>query len=155
MMIRVILMLAVLICKLQAQTGDKAGEQQIPPVPGDQIPPSPVLSPEQALQSFKITPGFRIEQVASEPLVHDPVALTFDPDGRIWVVEMRGYMPNPEGIGESEPVGSIVILEDTDGDGKMDRRTVFLEGLVMPRSVAWVRGGLVVADPPHLWFYQI
>ena len=155
MMIRSILVLALLINKLQAQTGDKAGEPQIPPVQANQIPPSPVLSPEQALQSFKIAPGFRVELVASEPLVRDPVALTFDPDGRIWVVEMRGYMPNPDGIGESEPVGSIVILEDTNGDGTMDRRTVFLEGLVMPRSLALVQDGLLVAEPPHLWFYQI
>jgi mono/diheme cytochrome c family protein len=73
----------------------------------------------------------------------------------MWVVEMRGYMPNPDGIGESEPVGSIVILEDTDGDGTMDRRTVFLEGLVMPRAIALVHDGLLVAEPPHLWFYQI
>jgi mono/diheme cytochrome c family protein len=155
MMIRVILMLSLLSWNIQAQTGDKAGEPQIPPVPADQIPASPVLSPEQALQSFKIARGFRIEQIASEPLVHDPVALTFDPDGRIWVVEMRGYMPNPDGIGESDPTGSIVILEDTDGDGKMDRRTVFLDGLVMPRSLALVQDGLLVAEPPHLWFYQI
>lgn len=140
---------------LQAQNGDKkdgAGEVQIAPIPPEKIPPSPVLSAEQALKSFKLAPGFRVEIVASEPLVHDPVALTFAPDGKIWVVEMSGYMPDADGKGEDQPVGKIAVLEDTDGDGKMDKRTVFLAGLVMPRALALVRDGLLVAEPPHLWF---
>ncbi len=140
---------------LQAQNGDSKdspGEVQIAPVPPEKIPPAPVLSGEDALKSFKLAPGFRIELVAAEPLVHDPVAITFGPDGKIWVVEMSGYMPNADGIGEDQPVGKIATLEDTDGDGKMDKRTVFLDGLVMPRALALVRDGLLVAEPPHLWF---
>jgi glucose/arabinose dehydrogenase/mono/diheme cytochrome c family protein len=140
---------------LFAQNGDKkdsGGEKQIPRVPPEKIPPSPVLTAEQALKSFKLAPGFRIEIVASEPLVHDPVAMTFAPDGKIWVVEMSGYMPNADGIGEDKKVGKIAVLEDTDADGKMDKRTVFLDGLVMPRALSLVRDGLLVAEPPHLWF---
>ncbi len=106
------------------------------------------------MKTFKLAPGFRIELVASEPLVEDPVAVAFDPDGRIWVVEMRGFMPDVDGKGEDQPVGRIVVLEDTDGDGKMDKRTVFADGLVMPRALCLVRDGLLVAEPPMLWFMR-
>lgn len=140
---------------LFAQNGDKKdapGVVQVAPIPQGKIPPSPVLSAEEALKSFKLAPGFRIEVVASEPLVHDPVAMTFAPDGKIWVVEMSGYMPNADGIGEDKPVGKIAVLEDINGDGRMDKRSVFLDGLVMPRALSLVRDGLLVAEPPHLWF---
>src|SRR5881397_278653 len=146
-------LLATLVClNLWAQQGDRGGETQTPRVPRELIPPAPPLPPEQALKSFKVQPGFRIELVAAEPLVHDPIQIAFDPDGRLWVLEMRGYMPNIEGTGELEKVGSVVVLEDTDGDGRMDKRTVFLDGLVMPRALALARGGVLVAEPPNLWF---
>lgn len=146
-------MLFSTISKVRAQNGDKSGEEkQVAPVPPEKIPPAPVLSPQQALKSFKLAHGFRIELVASEPLVHDPVAITFAPDGKIWVVEMSGYMPNADGTGEDKPTGKIAVLEDTNQDGVMDKRSIFLDGLVMPRALALVRDGLLVAEPPHLWF---
>ena len=135
-----------------AQNGDKPGEAQAPVPEHLKLPPSPPLLPEDALASFQLPPEFEIELVASEPLVGDPVAMEFDPDGRIWIVEMRGYMPNIEGTHEQEPVGRIVVLEDTDRDGRMDKSTVFLDGLVMPRAIALVDGGLIVAEPPRLWY---
>src|SRR5438128_9325454 len=92
-----------------------------------EVPPAPALSARDAMKTFKIAPGYRVELVASEPLVGDPVAMTFDPDGRLWVCEMRGFMPDVNGRGEKEPVGTIAVLEDTDGDGLMDKRTVFLD----------------------------
>lgn len=134
------------------QSGDKAGETQPVRVPADRIPPAPVLSAEQALGTFRLPPGFRIEIVAAEPLVDSPVAMAFDPDGRLFVVEMRGYMRNYEGSTEGESTGRIVILEDTDGDGRMDKRTVFLDRLVMPRALALTRGGVLYSEPPNLWF---
>ena len=67
------------------------------------------------MKSFKLQPGFRIEIVAADPLVHDPVAMKFDEDGRIWVVEMRAYMPNVDGTGEDAKVCRVAVLEDTDG----------------------------------------
>lgn len=137
-----------------AQQGDKPGEVQKLLVPKELIPPSPVLTPEQALKAFKLEPGFRIEVVAAEPLVHDPVAMSFDERGRMWVVEMRGYMPNIAGTGETEKVGSIAVLEDTDGDGKMDKRTVFLDGLVMPRAICIVADGALVSEPPNLYHWK-
>ena len=134
------------------QQGDRQGEQQSVRVPAANIPPAPALSPEEALRTFRLQPGFRIELVAGDPLVETPVAMTFDPDGALWVVEMRGFMPNLDGLGENEPIGRITKLEDPDGDGRMDRKTVFLDGLVMPRALALVRDGVLVAEPPKLWF---
>ncbi len=143
---------ALFSCLLLAQNGDKAGEAQKETVPPDKIPPAPVLSPGEQLRSFRLPPGFRVELVAAEPLLRSPVQAQFDPQGRLWVVEMNGYMPTPEAVGEQEPTGNIVILEDTDGDGRMDKRTVFLDRLVMPRSVMLVGGGALVAEPPRVWF---
>ncbi len=157
MTIRLLLLLSALALPLHAQNGDakdRSGEKQIDPIPAEKIPPSPVLSGEDALKSFKLAPGFRIELVAAEPLVQEPVAMVFDPDGRLWVVEMTGYMPNADGIGENKPVGKIVTLEDTNGDGRMDKRTVFFEGLVMPRALSLVHGAVLVAEPPHLWLLR-
>jgi putative membrane-bound dehydrogenase-like protein len=135
-----------------AQNGDKAGETQREVVPADKIPPAPVLSPDEALKTFQLAPGFRMELVAAEPLVQSPVQAQFDHQGRLWIVEMTGYMPTPDAVGEQEPTGSIVILTDTNGDGRMDTRAVFLDGLVMPRAVMLVAGGALVAEPPQVWF---
>src|SRR5438552_1800053 len=114
-------------------------------------PPAPALSARDEMKTFRIAPGYRIELVAAEPLVHDPVAMTFDPDGRLWVCEMRGFMPAIDGKGEQEPVGTIAVLEDTDGDGAMDRRTVFLDQLVLPRALCWTADGLLVAENGTIW----
>jgi mono/diheme cytochrome c family protein/glucose/arabinose dehydrogenase len=154
MWLRFFLSGVLVVLVVQAQEGDNADEIQALVVPKALVPPAPVLSPSDALQSFKLQPGFRIELIASEPLVHDPVQIAFDPDGRLWVLEMRGFMQNLEGVGELEKVGSVAVLEDTDGDGKMDERTVFLDELVTPRAMALARGGVLVAEPPNLWFCQ-
>ena len=143
---------------LYAQRGDerdKPGTVQVDPIPMDKIPPQPVLSPEEALKAFKLQPGFHIELVASEPLIHDPTAVSFAPDGLVWVVEMSSYMPNVDGIGEDKPVGSIVVLESSHNDGHLDKRVVFADHLVLPRAVSLVRDGVLVGEPPHLWFYPI
>ena len=63
------------------------------------IPPAPVLTPEEELATFRVPDDLAIELVASEPLVHDPVQAVFDARGRMWVVEMRGYMPDVDGQG--------------------------------------------------------
>lgn len=134
-----------------AQQGDRPNDPQRPPPEHWDIPPAPALSVEEALETFDLAPGFKIEVVAADPLVFDPVAMQIGPDGRIWVVEMRGYMPNVDGIGEDAPIGTIAVLSDADGDGRMDERTEFAGGLVMPRGVALVDDGVLVAAPPTLW----
>ena len=116
--------------------------------------PSPELTPSEELSTFAISPALTIQLVASEPMVQDPVVVTFDPDGRLWVVEMRGFMPNIDGRGEDAPVGRISVLEDTDGDGKMDSSKIYIDSLIMPRAIALVPGGALVAENESLWLTQ-
>ncbi len=110
---------------------------------------------EVDLSSFQIQDGYRIEAVAAEPQVVAPVDAIFDEQGRLWVVEMIGYMTDYVGSLEDDPVGQISILSDLDGNGVMDDKKIFLDGLVMPRSIAFARGGLLYAVPPNLWWVPI
>ena len=116
------------------------------------LPPPAPLSWEDELKTFKVEKGFHIELVASEPMIESPVAISFDEKGRLYVVEMRGYMHDLEGGGEKEATGRVSLLEDTDGDGRMDKATPFLDSLVMPRAVLAVNGGALIAVPPNLYF---
>ena len=116
-----------------------------------ETPPAPELSPTEALAAFSIAPGFNIELVAAEPLTEDPVAIAWDEIGNLYVVEMRGFMPDAYGTGDKEPVGTVVKLIDTDNDGKFDLRRVLLDHLVLPRAIAIVNEGLLIGEPPNLW----
>jgi mono/diheme cytochrome c family protein/glucose/arabinose dehydrogenase len=148
-----ILLTLLLVSTASAQRGDRTDTaEHVQRPPWFPIPPSPALSPEEALQTIRVAPGFRVELVASEPHVVDPVAIAFDADGNIWAVEMRGWMNDVDGAGNDQPIGRIVKLEDTDGDGRVDRSTVFMDGLVMPRAVQAARDGILVGAPPYLWF---
>lgn len=135
---------------LPAQQGDGNTARMEPVVPEKLIPPSPVLSVEEALKTFKIAAGFVIEPVAVEPLVEKPVCLDFDSKGRMWVCEMRGFMPDIDGKGEKLPIGRITILEDSDNDGKADKRTVFLDKVLLPRAVAVMEDGILFMDEERL-----
>ncbi|RDC63825.1 DUF7133 domain-containing protein [Adhaeribacter pallidiroseus] len=116
--------------------------------------PSPPHTPTEELATFQVEPGLKIQLVAAEPLVQDPVIITFDPDGRLWTVEMRGFMPTIDGTGEQDPIGRVSVLEDTNYDGKMDKSTIYLDSLVMPRALALVPGGALVAENGALWLTQ-
>jgi mono/diheme cytochrome c family protein/glucose/arabinose dehydrogenase len=152
-----IAMFLALTGSLSAQIGDrsdKAGEVQKSLVPADKIPPAPALTPDEAMKSFKLAPGIKLELAAAEPLVQEPVAITFSPDGRMWVVEMRGYMPDLDGNGEDAPVGRVVVLTDRNGDGKYDDSKVFIDQLVLPRAIALVGDGVLVGAPPELALWR-
>ncbi|MEP6947823.1 MAG: c-type cytochrome [Ginsengibacter sp.] len=116
---------------------------------------SPVTSPEASIAKMQVEEGFEVKLVAAEPLVTAPVALEFDSKGRMWVVEMNGFMPDTSGTGDNIPNGKIVILEDKNKDGVADERKVFLDSLVLPRAICLIENGILVAEPPNLWFYEI
>lgn len=135
--------------------GIEAGEFDYQTYADLKIPP---LSPRQSLEKFELEEGFRIEVVAHEPMVVDPVAMDIDADGRLWVVDMPSYMPVHD-MGEWEtaareqvPKGRVIVLEDTNGDGKMDKKRIFREHLILPRSIKVLADGILVAEPPNVWF---
>ncbi len=112
-------------------------------------------NPAISFDNYKIVDGFEIQLAASEPLIEAPVAMDFDNRGRMWVVEMRGFMPNIAGTGEDKPNGRISILDGLDKEGRAQQAKIFLDSLVLPRAIALVYGGLLYAAPPNLWFVEI
>lgn len=136
-----------------------ADDQSINPPDELMNKPSPVLSPQEALKLFQVEEGFEVQLVAAEPLIEDPVCMAWDAHGRLWVAEMRGYMPDQFANGEEEPTGRIVVLEDLNGDGvfdeKNDKHTVFLDKIVLPRAMAFAKNGLIYADYQKLYFIRI
>ena len=115
---------------------------------------SPALSPADALKSFHMPPGYRVELVASEPLIQEPVAIDWDLQGRLWAVEMPGYMTDIAGRNELDPIGRVVVLEDANGDGRMDTRTVFADGLILARALKVLDHGVLVGEPPNVWLMR-
>ena len=120
----------------------------------DNIPEAPVRAAVEALDDFEVEDGFAVEIVATEPDVVDPVALSFDEDGAMWVVEMRDYMWTTEGDNTGEPAGRVVVLRDTDADGSYETSSVFLDHLFLPRAIAVYNGGVLLAVPPSLYFVE-
>src|SRR5262245_35491954 len=109
-------------------------------------PPGPPLSPEEAVKKMIVPEGFSVEIVAAEPQIVNPVAMTFDERGRIWITESLEYPRRSAGPGKDR----IKILEDTDGDGRIDKVTVFAEGLNIPSGIAVGYGGVWVANSPDI-----
>ncbi len=118
----------------------------------------PPQSPRQSLSTIRTPPADNlvVELVASEPLVVDPVAFDWGPDGRLWVVEMRDY---PNGLGWhsaqdpiGKPGGRIKVLDDDDGDGVYDRAKIFLDGIPFPTGIKVWRDGIVVTAAPQIFF---
>ena len=108
-------------------------------------PPVPRLTPEEQQKRFLLPPGFRIEPVLSDPLIEDPVGVTFDGNGRMYVIEMRSYMQDADGSNSRAPISRISRHEDTDGDGSYDKHTVFVDKMVMPRMAFPLEDGVILA----------
>ncbi len=111
-----------------------------------ELPRIAPVEPADAAATFRVAEGFRIELVAAEPLVTDPIAADFDGDGRLYVVEMRDYSEHPD-----EALGRVRRLVDEDGDGRFDSSSIFAEGLSWPTAILCARGGVLVGAPPDLW----
>ncbi len=108
-------------------------------------PPVKRLDPADEQKHFQLPPGFRIEPVLTDPLIQDPVGITFDGNGRMYVLEMRSYMRDADGSNSREPISRISRHEDTDGDGSYDKHTVFADKLVLPRIAFPLADGEVLA----------
>src|SRR4051812_26655931 len=110
----------------------------------------PSRGPQESLAMMQTKPGLRVELVAAEPLIVDPVAIDWGPDGKLWVVEMRDY---PMGMDGNWKSGSrIKVLEATHGDGKYDKATVFLDNLPFATGItAWRKGALICAAPDIIY----
>jgi putative heme-binding domain-containing protein len=114
------------------------------------VPPNEPFSAEEALERMTVPEGFHVEPVASEPNVVNPVAMTFDDRGRIWITESVEYPRKPAGPGRDR----VKILEDTDGDGRADKVRIFADGLNIPSGVAVGYGGVWVLNAPDLLFLR-
>ena len=143
-----------LVSPLLAQQGDRKGHNMTSFVPEEVIPPAPFLKVEEALKSFVLAPGFIIEPVAAEPFVDMPCMMKFDSEGRMWICELVGYMPDIDGTGEEIPQGRIVVLSDTDDDGMVDKRVVFMDKLLLPRSLYLLDDGILWANQESLFFQK-
>jgi glucose/arabinose dehydrogenase len=148
-------MLAMLTtASLQALQSSSLPDNPWPPA-RKATPTSPALTPQDEMQTFSVPPGYHVELVASEPLVDSPIAIDFDADGRMWVLETPAFLPDLSGRDSREPINRVVVLEDTNNDGVMDKRTVFADGLVMPRALKVLdHGSVLVGEPPNLWLMK-
>ena len=104
--------------------------------------------PDDALSTFELEPGFRIDLIAAEPLLGDPVDMEIDEYGRLYVVEMPGYPLDKSGSGK------IKLLSDTNGDGRMDKSALFAEGLMLPNSIMRWKKGVLVTDAPNVLYLE-
>lgn len=106
------------------------------------------IKPQDAISTFELEPDFNIELLASEPLIADPVDMEIDEYGRLYVVEMHGYPLDKTGTGK------IKLLTDTDGDGQMDKSTLFVDSLVLPNGVMRWKKGILVTDAPNVLYFE-
>jgi putative membrane-bound dehydrogenase-like protein len=137
-----------LLVSLVGIAGLSAGEREIPH--NQDRPPGPPLNPQQAIARMRVADGFQVKLFAAEPELVNPVAMTFDDRGRVWVTESLEYPRASAGTGRDR----VKILEDTDGDGRADSIKVFAEGLNIPSGIALGYGGVFVANAPDLVFLK-
>ncbi|MEZ6053266.1 MAG: HEAT repeat domain-containing protein [Planctomycetaceae bacterium] len=116
------------------------------------LKPQPALPIQEVLKSFETVDGFEMQLVAHEPLVYDPIAGAFDEDGNLYVCEMRDYPYKPQA--GDDPIGTLRLLKDTDGDGTFDESHVFADKLLWAGGVACWQGGVFVAAAPDIWYFK-
>lgn len=112
---------------------------------GDKPEPIKGLSPQESLATMQLQEGYKMELVAHEPMVEEPVLLSFDGNGRMYVAEMLSYMQDIDGNGQMQPISRIKRLEDTNNDGVMDKSTIFADNLLLPRMILPLEDGKILA----------
>src|SRR5205823_3742172 len=108
------------------------------------------VSPQEELKALRAAEGFDVSVFASEPMITNPAAIDVDTQGRVWVAEIQFYRK----FANQPPADKIKVLEDTDGDGKADKVTVFAEGVYAPMSICVAGDKVYVATSPDLWLYE-
>ncbi|MBI5769482.1 MAG: c-type cytochrome [Verrucomicrobia bacterium] len=119
--------------------------------PAKDLPRYPAVAPRDAVATWKVKRGFKVELAAAEPLVRDPIAICFDENGRMFVCEMIDYSEERE---RTPHLGRISVLEDTNGDGVYDTTRVFADDLPWPTGLIWANGGLFVGATPDIWRFE-
>ena len=112
----------------------------------DMHPDPTPKSPEEEMKHIYLPKGYHLQLVASEPMVSQPVAIAWDGSGRMYVAELNTYMLDADGTGENEPKCRIKLLEDTNGDGVMDKMTIYADNLVMPRTLQPLDNGRLLVN---------
>lgn len=104
------------------------------------------LTPEESLKSFYLPKGYKIELVASEPLIGEPVSITWDADGKMYVAQMMTYMQDVNATNENAPWSRVSLLEDQNGDGRMDKSSVYIDSMVLPRIILPLDNRIIVGE---------
>lgn len=119
--------------------------------PAKDLPRYPAVAPADAVGTWKVKPGFKLELAAHEPQLRDPIAISFDENGRMFVCEMIDYSE----MRDVQPhLGRISVLEDKDGDGRYETSSVFADNLPWPTGLIWANGGLFVGATPDIWRFE-
>jgi glucose/arabinose dehydrogenase/mono/diheme cytochrome c family protein len=140
---------SILLLSLAAGAAAPAADEKFPP-----MPPVQAQTPQQAAKSFLLPEGYKMELVLSEPDIKEPVVSVFDGDGRMFVAEMRSYMQDIDGKDERKTNSRISLHIDTNGDGKFDKHTVFVDNLLLPRMILPLgKGQIVVNETDSLDLY--
>lgn len=119
--------------------------------PAKDLPRYPAVEPKDAVKTWQVKKGFKLEIAASEPQVRDPIALCFDERGRMFVCEMIDYSEMRD---VTPHLGRISVLEDMDGDGHFEKSQVFADDLPWPTGLIWINGGLYVGTTPDIWRFE-
>ncbi|MHB1079338.1 MAG: PVC-type heme-binding CxxCH protein [Prosthecobacter sp.] len=119
--------------------------------PGKDLPRYPAVEPKDAIATWQVKKGFKLQLAANEPQVRDPIAICFDENGRMFVCEMNDYSEMRD---VTPHLGRISMLEDKDGDGHYETSQIFADDLPWPTGLVWANGGLYVGATPDIWRFE-
>ncbi len=111
------------------------------------------LSPVESMKTIQVPKGYKLQLVASEPMIKEPVDCVWDANGDLYVIEMTTYMQDADATGQSDKKSRVIKLQDTNGDGKMDKSTIFIDGLYLPRMILPLDDRILICETDTLDIY--
>ena len=111
------------------------------------------MSPEESMKTIQVPDGYKLQLVASEPMIKEPVDCVWDANGDLYVIEMTTYMQDADATGQSEKKSRVMKLQDSNGDGKMDKSTIFIDGLYLPRMILPLDDRILICETDNLNIY--